>query len=95
MLTGREATEVRRPADEVTLVLDDGREIVGDELLVATGRTPASDALGLETVGLEPGRYVTVDDSMHVLGGWLYAVRRHHRAEPAHPHGQVPGPGGR
>jgi len=73
VLTGREATEVRRPAAEVTLVLDDGREIVGDELLVATGRTPASDALGLETVGLEPGTYVTVDDSMHVLGGWLYA----------------------
>jgi len=73
VLTDRKATEVRRPAAEVTLVLDDGREIVGDELLVAAGRTPASDALGLETVGLEPGKYVTVDDAMHVLGGWLYA----------------------
>ncbi len=73
VLTGRTATEVRRPAGEVTLVLDDGREIVGDELLVATGRTPSSGALGLETVGLEPGQYVTVDDAMHVLGGWLYA----------------------
>jgi dihydrolipoamide dehydrogenase len=73
VLTGRKATEVRRPAAEVTLVLDDGREVVGDELLVATGRRPRSDELGLETVGLEPGRYVTVDDSMHVLGGWLYA----------------------
>jgi pyruvate/2-oxoglutarate dehydrogenase complex dihydrolipoamide dehydrogenase (E3) component len=73
VLTDRKATEVRRPAAEVTLVLDDGREIVGDELLVATGRTPASDALGLDTVGLEPGKYVTVDDAMHVLGGWLYA----------------------
>jgi len=73
VLTGRKATEVRRPAGEVTLVLDDGREIVGDELLVATGRTPSSNALGLETVGLEPGKYVTVDDSMHVLDGWLYA----------------------
>jgi len=73
VLTGRKATEVRRPAGDVTLVLDDGREIVGDELLVATGRTPSSNALGLETVGLEPGKYVTVDDSMHVLDGWLYA----------------------
>ena len=73
VLTGRKATEARRPAGEVTLVLDDGREIVGDELLVATGRTPSSDALGLETVGLEPGGYVTVDDAMHVLDGWLYA----------------------
>ena len=73
VLTGQKATEVRRPAGEVTLVLDDGREIVGDELLVAAGRTPRSAELGLETVGLEPGRYVTVDDSMHVLDGWLYA----------------------
>ncbi len=74
VLTGARATSVRRPGDEVTLVLEDGRELVGDELLVATGRTPATGALGLETVGLEPGKYVTVDDSMQVLGGWLYAV---------------------
>ena len=73
VLTGRKATEVRRPAGEVTLVLDDGRELVADELLVATGRTPSTGALGLETVGLEPGRYVKVDDSMHALDGWLYA----------------------
>ena len=74
VLTGARATAVRRPADEVTLVLEDGRELVADELLVATGRTPATGSLGLETVGLEPGRYVQVDDSMHALGGWLYAV---------------------
>jgi pyruvate/2-oxoglutarate dehydrogenase complex dihydrolipoamide dehydrogenase (E3) component len=73
VLTGATATSVKRPGDEVTLVLEDGRELVGDELLVATGRTPSTSALGLETVGLEPGRYVQVDDSMHVLGGWLYA----------------------
>ena len=54
-------------------MLDDGRELVGDELLVAVGRTPATGDLGLETVGLEPGKYVDVDDSMHALGGWLYA----------------------
>jgi dihydrolipoamide dehydrogenase len=74
VLTGASATAVRRPADEVTLVLEDGRELVADELLVATGRTPATGSLGLETVGLEPGRYVQVDDSMQALGGWLYAV---------------------
>jgi pyruvate/2-oxoglutarate dehydrogenase complex dihydrolipoamide dehydrogenase (E3) component len=73
VLTGHKATEVRRPAGEVTLVLDDGRELVADELLVSVGRTPTTSALGLETVGLEPGRYVEVDDSMHALDGWLYA----------------------
>jgi pyruvate/2-oxoglutarate dehydrogenase complex dihydrolipoamide dehydrogenase (E3) component len=74
VLTGAKATAVRRPGDEVTLVLEDGRELVADELLVATGRTPTTGSLGLETVGLEPGRYVTVDDSMLALGDWLYAV---------------------
>jgi pyruvate/2-oxoglutarate dehydrogenase complex dihydrolipoamide dehydrogenase (E3) component len=73
VLTGAKATEVHRPGEEVTLVLDDGRELVADELVVATGRTPSTGALGLETVGLEPGKYVQVDDSMHALGGWLYA----------------------
>jgi dihydrolipoamide dehydrogenase len=75
VLTGAAATEVRRerPGGPVTLLLDDGRELVGDELLVATGRTPATGDLGLETVGLQPGGYVEVDDSMHALGGWLYA----------------------
>ena len=74
VLTGATATEVRRPGDEVTLVLEDGRELVADELLVATGRTPSTGSLGLETVGLEPGKYVPVDDSMLALGDWLYAV---------------------
>ena len=75
VLLGRSVTEVRRPqrGGEVTVRLDDGAELVGDELLVAVGRTPATGDLGLETVGLEPGRYVKVDDSMHALGGWLYA----------------------
>ncbi len=75
VLTGSKATAVRRPqpGGEITLVLEDGRELVGDELLVAVGRTPATADLGLETVGLEPGRYVEVDDSMQALGGWLYA----------------------
>ena len=71
--TGARATAVSR-AGEVTVTLEDGREVVGDELLVAVGRTPATADLGLDTVGLEPGRYVQVDDSMQVLGGWLYAI---------------------
>ncbi|HST65691.1 MAG TPA: NAD(P)/FAD-dependent oxidoreductase [Mycobacteriales bacterium] len=74
VLTDTKAAGARREGGEVTLVLEGGRELVADELLVATGRTPATGSLGLETVGLEPGKYVTVDDSMHVLGGWLYAV---------------------
>jgi dihydrolipoamide dehydrogenase len=75
VVTGIGAKEVRRarPGGPVTLVLEDGRELIGDELLVAVGRTPTTADLGLETVGLRPGRYVEVDESMHALGGWLYA----------------------
>jgi len=57
--------------------LEDGREIVADEILVAVGRRPATADLGLESVGLAPGRYVDVDDQLRatgVAGGWLYAV---------------------
>jgi pyruvate/2-oxoglutarate dehydrogenase complex dihydrolipoamide dehydrogenase (E3) component len=73
VLLGRKITGVSRDG-EVTVTLDDGRELVADEILVAAGRTPATGSLGLETVGLEPGKFVEVDDAMHVLGDWLYAV---------------------
>ncbi len=75
VLTEVAATEVRRttPGGEVSVLLDDGRELVADELLAALGRRPATADLGLQTVGLEPGGSVEVDDSMHALGGWLYA----------------------
>jgi dihydrolipoamide dehydrogenase len=72
-------TEVRRPVypGPVTVVLADGREIEADEVLFATGRAPRTDDLGLETVGLEPGSWLEVDDSCRVTsveGGWLYAA---------------------
>jgi len=49
--------------------------VTGDELLVAIGRYPHSDELGLDSVGLEPGELVEVDDSLRVPGkDWLYAI---------------------
>ncbi len=75
--------EVRRdtPGGPLTATIRtaDGTEehLEADELLVATGRRPLTSDLGLETVGLEPGGYLTVDDRMRVEGvpgGWLYAV---------------------
>jgi dihydrolipoamide dehydrogenase len=78
LLTGVRVGAVARPDGRgaVTLTLDDGRELVGDELLVAAGRRPATADIGLETVGLEPGEYVPVDDRLRVHGheDWLYAV---------------------
>ena len=48
--------------DAIALSIGD-ETIVVDELLVATGRRPNTADLGLETVGLEPGRALAVDDS--------------------------------
>lgn len=57
----------------VTVVLDDGTSLEGDEILVATGRRPATGDLGLESVGLDS--HLGVDDTLLVDGtDWLYAV---------------------
>ena len=59
------------------LELVDGAGIDVDRLLVATGRRPRTDDLGLETVGLEPGAPLAVDDAgrvVDVADGWLWAA---------------------
>jgi dihydrolipoamide dehydrogenase len=59
----------------VTVTLSDGQAVAGDEILVAVGRRPRTQDLGLETVGLQPGRPVEVDDRLAVPGlPWLYAI---------------------
>ncbi len=56
------AAAARRDGEDYVLVLDDGRELTGDRLLVATGRRPRVRGIGLETVGVEPdGHGVPVD----------------------------------
>jgi pyruvate/2-oxoglutarate dehydrogenase complex dihydrolipoamide dehydrogenase (E3) component len=77
VLVEAQAAAVSRTDGRVTLRLEDGRERQGDELLVGVGRRPNTGDLGLETVGLEPGRAVEVDDGLRatgVDGGWLYAI---------------------
>ncbi|ADP79301.1 dihydrolipoyl dehydrogenase family protein [Pseudofrankia inefficax] len=83
---GPASSERRRPP--VVVTLDNGDELTADEILVAVGRRPATEDLGLETVGLTPGRPVTVDSSLRAVGatpatggsgeadgdGWLYAI---------------------
>ena len=61
----------------VVATVADGREFSGDEILVAVGRRPATAGIGVERVGLEPGRPVPVDSQLRVAGvpgGWLYAI---------------------
>ncbi len=76
---GVEVARVERPSPQepVTLRLTDGFTLQADELLVATGRRPLTDDIGLSSVGIPDGGYLEVDDSMRVrgvAGGWLYAV---------------------
>jgi dihydrolipoamide dehydrogenase len=71
---GTSAASVSRNGS-VRLELDGGGWLEADELLVAVGRTPRTTDLGLETVGLEPGKHVQVDESLRVPGKeWLYAI---------------------
>jgi pyruvate/2-oxoglutarate dehydrogenase complex dihydrolipoamide dehydrogenase (E3) component len=59
----------------VRIQLEDGRSATGDELLVAVGRRPLTDDLGLDSLGLKPGGYVEVGETMQVPGhDWLYVV---------------------
>lgn len=79
VLTGARMVAASRPADDapVTARLDDGRELISDEILVAVGRRPRTRNLGLENVGVEPGSFIQVGDDLRVLGvegGWLYAI---------------------
>lgn len=71
---GAQAKAARRDGEDFVLELDDGRELRGDKLLVATGRRPRVEGIGLETVGIEPDRGgVKVDDHLRA-GERLWAI---------------------
>ena len=74
--TGAKATAVTRgEAGQVSLQLEGGAELRGDELLVAVGRRPRTDDIGLEAAGVAAGGYLEVDDQLRVAGSdWLYAI---------------------
>ena len=68
--TGVSASRVERDGSDgpVTVHLPDGSSLVADELLVATGRGPASGDVGVGSVGLEPGAPLSVDTTGAVTG---------------------------
>ena len=69
VLTGVDATQVAYADGAFTLTLGDGQELVADKLLLAAGRKPNFQDLGLHTVGIDPGvRTLDVDDRMRVTG---------------------------
>jgi pyruvate/2-oxoglutarate dehydrogenase complex dihydrolipoamide dehydrogenase (E3) component len=77
VVLGVKASAIERAgeAGAVTLSLENGRSYSGAELLVAVGRRAHTDALGLESVGLESDGPIEVDDTLRVPGHeWLYVL---------------------
>jgi dihydrolipoamide dehydrogenase len=71
---GVKVTAARRDAADYVLVLEDGREVRGDHLLVATGRRPRTGGLGLETAGASfDGHGIRVDARLRA-GERLWAI---------------------
>jgi pyruvate/2-oxoglutarate dehydrogenase complex dihydrolipoamide dehydrogenase (E3) component len=70
---GATATAVRADGDQVEVELEAGGPARGDELLVAIGRRMNTSDIGLESVDLEPGEPILVDDTMRARE-WLYAI---------------------
>ncbi|MFG1926443.1 dihydrolipoyl dehydrogenase family protein [Cryptosporangium sp. NPDC048952] len=80
---GAEVASVSRDGDgTVHVTQTDGEQLDADEILVAIGRTPNTQDIGVDLVGLKPGGWLTVDDTLRVVGddgeligdGWLYGA---------------------
>jgi pyruvate/2-oxoglutarate dehydrogenase complex dihydrolipoamide dehydrogenase (E3) component len=68
------ASAARRDGEDYVLEIDDGRELRGDRLLVATGRRPRVRELGLETVGVEPDAHGVPVDAHLRAADRLWAI---------------------
>ena len=74
VVLGQHAVGARRDGDDYVLTLDDGRDLTGERLLVATGRRPRVEGIGLETIGVEAAPHgVPTDASLRVADG-VWAV---------------------
>jgi dihydrolipoamide dehydrogenase len=74
LMLGRHASAARREGEEYVLGFDGGDELRGDRLLVATGRRPRVQGIGLETVGIEAEPHgIRVDEYMRA-GERLWAI---------------------
>lgn len=89
VLTETMVRRVDRQRDGAACIeLSSGQMLHADKVLAATGRQPRTGELGLEMIGLKPGSWLEVDDTMRVkgvTGGWLYAAGDvNHRALLTH-----------
>jgi pyruvate/2-oxoglutarate dehydrogenase complex dihydrolipoamide dehydrogenase (E3) component len=74
LILGLHAVSARREGGEYVLAIEDGTELRGDRLLVATGRRPRVAGIGLETVGIQADPHgIPVDDHLRA-GERLWAI---------------------
>ncbi len=74
LVLGKQAIAARRAGDDFVLEFDGAPEVRGEHLLVATGRRPRVDGIGLETVGVEADhRGIRVDEYLRA-GERLWAI---------------------
>ena len=75
--TGALAKRVGKVDTGVAVELEDGSTIEAAEILVAVGRKPRSEGIGLESIGVAPGKggFLETDERMRLSSrDWLYAV---------------------
>jgi dihydrolipoamide dehydrogenase len=71
---GQHARGVARTASDFLVRLEDGNELAGQRLLVATGRRPRVKDLGLENVGIEAGPHGIPVDARMRAGDGVWAI---------------------
>jgi pyruvate/2-oxoglutarate dehydrogenase complex dihydrolipoamide dehydrogenase (E3) component len=74
LVLGTQAVAASRDGEDFVLRLEDGRELRGDRLLVAAGRRPRVEGIGLETVGIKPDAHGIPVDAHMRAGERLWAV---------------------
>jgi pyruvate/2-oxoglutarate dehydrogenase complex dihydrolipoamide dehydrogenase (E3) component len=72
--TGHKATAVRRDGTDYVVEFERGDPVRGDRLLVATGRRPRVERIGLENVGVTPGKQGIEVDTRMSAGDRLWAI---------------------
>ena len=74
LVLGVQTAGARSDGDDYVLELDDGPALRGDRLLVATGRRPRVEGIGLETVGIAPDAHGIPVDAELRAGDRLWAI---------------------
>lgn len=75
LLKGARAEKISKHGSEVTVTIDDGREVTGSHVLLAIGSVPLTDGVGLETAGVKvDGGYVPVDEINRTNVKHIYAA---------------------